>query len=238
MLFFSALSGYIVWGILISSIWIFSFVLWKKQNKVVTNDLMEHAQSHHLEQEKYLESVLATIRMHRHNLMNDLQLLLGYVQLKKLDKAQKCAEYIQAKAVQEGVLFQCGVPKLILFLYGLQANYQNVELELQPSLNLDRLFSNAEACGMLIEKIAKLFCEHTQLEHEENKLILEMYLKNDLLHVHFIYNGRYDRGCLQQNYAKMKATEAKQEVDLTLSMKEGAEEIEITALFKTNADQM
>lgn len=61
----------------------------------------------------------ASIRMlnhHRHDWMNELQILYGYIQLGKLDKSVACVERIKERMALESKISKLGIPSLV-FIY-------------------------------------------------------------------------------------------------------------------------
>lgn len=235
MFIFSAIGGYAFWGIVASVLWIAGFLIWHKRAVYFIQDRMM-TQVPHRWRDQHLKSLLKTISLHRHNFMNDLQLLLGYMQLHKFDKAQEFAENMKERAMQEGTLFHLGLPKLTLFLYHLQADHRKfvLDLELQPGLVLDQLLPDADACGQLIERLARMLCEHARPNHEHaNELSIEMYQEDRLLLVHFIFNGQCDLMGLRQAYQAIEDSVRKKGTDdLTLTMVDGHDQIEMTVEFK------
>lgn len=61
-------------------------------------------------------SVLELMNHQRHDWMNDLQLVYGYVRLKKFDKLPECVETIKERMAEESRIAKLGVPELVMFL--------------------------------------------------------------------------------------------------------------------------
>ncbi|MDP4095653.1 Spo0B domain-containing protein [Paenibacillus sp. P96] len=61
------------------------------------------------------EAANAALNHHRHDWMNDLQVLYGYIRMGKYDKSAECVERIKERAAQDSKLSKLGIPALIFF---------------------------------------------------------------------------------------------------------------------------
>ncbi|SDF25333.1 Sensor_kinase_SpoOB-type, alpha-helical domain [Fontibacillus panacisegetis] len=92
-----------------------------------------------------LESVqrtaTATLGHHRHDWMNDLQILYGYIQLGKYDKLADCVERIKERMAVEGKIARLGIPSLVFYLQSFREMNGSIQLEIyvQENLHLDDL---------------------------------------------------------------------------------------------------
>ncbi|MNO12627.1 Sporulation initiation phosphotransferase B [compost metagenome] len=97
------------------------------------------------EEKIMLESVQrtasATLGHHRHDWMNDLQILYGYIQLGKYDKLADCVERIKERMAAEGKIARLGIPSLVFYLQSFREVNGSVQLEvcIQENLHLDEL---------------------------------------------------------------------------------------------------
>ncbi|MFD2880227.1 Spo0B domain-containing protein [Paenibacillus rhizoplanae] len=60
-----------------------------------------------------------TLNHHRHDWMNDLQVLYGYIQLGKPDKSVQCVERIKERIALDSRIAKLGVPSLVFYLQSL-----------------------------------------------------------------------------------------------------------------------
>ncbi|MNE43602.1 Sporulation initiation phosphotransferase B [compost metagenome] len=83
----------------------------------------------------------ATLGHHRHDWMNDLQILYGYIQLGKYDKLADCVERIKERMAAEGKIARLGIPSLVFYLQSFREVNGSVQLEvcIQENLHLDEL---------------------------------------------------------------------------------------------------
>lgn len=99
------------------------------------------------ERRSLLESVqrtaAATLSHHRHDWMNDLQILYGYIQLRKYDKLAACVERIKERMLIESKISRLGIPSLTFYLQSFRELNSNVQLTvlIEGDLQLDALCS-------------------------------------------------------------------------------------------------
>jgi stage 0 sporulation protein B (sporulation initiation phosphotransferase) len=91
-------------------------------------------------------SAIRTLSHHRHDWMNELQILYGYLRLNKLDRAVEVVDRIRVRMDHDSKLSQLGSPELATFLLSFRVvcDSMRLEVEVQDGLHLDRLPYNAE----------------------------------------------------------------------------------------------
>ncbi|AIQ20073.1 MULTISPECIES: Spo0B domain-containing protein [Paenibacillus] len=83
-------------------------------------------------QEKTLQQAAnRTLNHHRHDWMNDLQVLYGYIQLGKPDKSVQCVERIKERIALDSRIAKLGIPSLVFYLQSFRTFRSNLELEVQ-----------------------------------------------------------------------------------------------------------
>lgn len=83
-------------------------------------------------QEKTLQQAAnRTLNHHRHDWMNDLQVLYGYIQLGKPDKSVQCVERIKERIALDSRIAKLGIPSLVFYLQSFRTFRGNLELEVQ-----------------------------------------------------------------------------------------------------------
>ncbi len=103
------------------------------------------------ERKQLLESVqrtaAATLGHHRHDWMNDLQILYGYIQLGKYDKLAGCVERIKEGMVADSKISRLGIPSLVFYLHSFREMNGSVQLEVcvQEDLQLGNLLTAEDA---------------------------------------------------------------------------------------------
>lgn len=83
-------------------------------------------------QEKTLQQAAnRTLNHHRHDWMNELQVLYGYIQLGKPDKSVQCVERIKERIALDSRIAKLGIPSLVFYLQSFRTFRSNLELEVQ-----------------------------------------------------------------------------------------------------------
>ncbi|WP_019638295.1 Spo0B domain-containing protein [Paenibacillus fonticola] len=110
------------------------------------------------ERKQLLESVqrtaTATLGHHRHDWMNDLQILYGYIQLGKVDKLVSCVDRIKERMAVESKISRLGIPALVFYLQSFREVNCSVQLavDIEGDVELGKLLS-AEDAEQLTEVI-------------------------------------------------------------------------------------
>ncbi|WP_019908994.1 Spo0B domain-containing protein [Paenibacillus sp. HW567] len=83
-------------------------------------------------QEKTLQQAAnRTLNHHRHDWMNDLQVLYGYIQLGKPDKSLECVGRIKERIALDSRISKLGIPSLVFYLQSFRTFRSSLELEVQ-----------------------------------------------------------------------------------------------------------
>ncbi|KWX80002.1 hypothetical protein AMQ84_05295 [Paenibacillus riograndensis] len=83
-------------------------------------------------QEKTLQQAAnRTLNHHRHDWMNDLQVLYGYIQLGKPDKSLECVGRIKERIALDSRIAKLGIPSLVFYLQSFRTLRSSLELEVQ-----------------------------------------------------------------------------------------------------------
>lgn len=139
----------------------------------------------------------------RHDLLNDLQILFGYIQLKKYDNLQASMEKIRGRMLQDSNLFKLGIPTLVIYLLSARCNINEFELDfdLEEEVNLADLPLNSEWIVTLMKEMVHLF-QQTVVEGEQsesvNVLSIQFVPEEEALLLDFVFRGTYDRNLLEQ----------------------------------------
>lgn len=113
----------LVWYILLT-LWV-ATVLWI----VITSIHRQHEKEQRLVIQSIEQTAIKTLNHHRHDWMNDLQILYGYIQLGKVDKSLECVGRIKERMHLETKIAKLGIPSLVFFLQSFRTTGSNVELE-------------------------------------------------------------------------------------------------------------
>ncbi|MDB5053449.1 MAG: putative sporulation initiation phosphotransferase [Bacilli bacterium] len=144
--------------------------------------------------------IIDLVSHYRHDWMNDIQLLFGYVSLKKYDKLDDCMDKIRNKALQESCVAKLGIPSLVAFFITFRLHYTmfDLELEMDQDINLAALPLDTVKVSKFVQDMVKLFHSHALLSDEEpNVLSLQFDLEEDALLFDLIYQGGFNAKALQ-----------------------------------------
>lgn len=89
-----------------------------------------HERDKDLLMESLQRTASATLGHHRHDWMNDLQILYGYIALGKHDKLLQCVERIKDRMAEESKISKLGVPSLVYYLQSFREMNKSVQLEI------------------------------------------------------------------------------------------------------------
>jgi stage 0 sporulation protein B (sporulation initiation phosphotransferase) len=177
------------WTLILFVAWTFAAgaVLWgqeRRKHREHCDRLIAHAQL----------SAIRTLSHHRHDWMNELQILYGYLRLNKLDKAVDVVDRIRVRMEHDSKLSQIGIPELSTFLLSFRTvcDTMRLEVDIQAGLHLDRLPYEAEELSKAViglvnvirfhavnsisgENVLKLF-----FRHGDGGLKIEMAYEGEL----------------------------------------------------------
>ncbi|MCJ8013781.1 Spo0B domain-containing protein [Paenibacillus sp. KQZ6P-2] len=150
-LYFVILDKSLIWGIVLV-LWVAAvlaggFVVitrrWEKQEQALLRS--------------FEETAIRTLNHHRHDWMNDLQILYGYIQLGKIDKAVQCVDRIKERMNQESKISKLGIPSLVFYLQSFRTSNSNLELEIavDQHMQLEKLSpqDGAELAAVIMQTI-------------------------------------------------------------------------------------
>jgi stage 0 sporulation protein B (sporulation initiation phosphotransferase) len=153
--------------------------------------------------------MIELISHYRHDWMNDIQLLFGYVTLKKYDKLDDCMDKIRSKALQESSTAKLGIPSLVAFFISFRLYYNALalELEMEEEINLASLPIDKEKVSRLVQMTVKLFHSHAVPSIEEsNVLSVQFDLDGEALLFDLIYQGGYEEQALKHEVQMMMSS--------------------------------
>ncbi|CAM3084545.1 Spo0B domain-containing protein [Paenibacillus sediminis] len=80
---------------------------------------------------------IKTLGHHRHDWMNELQILYGYIKLGKVDKLAGCVERIKEQMTVESKISKLGIPSLVFYLQSFRASGSTLQLDIRMDDDLD-----------------------------------------------------------------------------------------------------
>lgn len=140
------------------------------------------------------DQMMNILNHQRHDWMNNLQVLFGYIRMQKYDKLLDYMGKINAKAHQESLISKLGVPSLIWFYHSYRAESRelSLEFEMDEEINLLKLAVDPEMITRLIREVVGLFTESAETASgEPNTLSLSFDVEESGLLLDFVYQGAY-----------------------------------------------
>ncbi|UHA75836.1 Spo0B domain-containing protein [Paenibacillus sp. 481] len=140
-------------------------------------------------------SALDLMHHQRHDWMNDLQLLYGYVRLKKYDKLPVCVETIKARMTEESRISKLGVPELVMFImhHRTSGGTMPLQVSIPDSLELNRLalaVNEHQLTDVVIQAVQTFrFAPKVEIEHS-NPLHLAFAREPEGLVIRYQYEGK------------------------------------------------
>lgn len=148
-------------------------------------------------QEQDRQTFIRTLSRHRHDWMNDLQILYGYIQLNKPDKAAKIVDRIRERMETGSRISQLGHHELSLFLLSFETicNHVRLDVKISEGIALDRLRQGAGpfASG-LMRLINMVRIRAKPAGVKENVLSLNMSRANESLLLEISFDGNWIPG--------------------------------------------
>ncbi|WP_256252778.1 Spo0B domain-containing protein [Paenibacillus sp. UNC496MF] len=142
-------------------------------------------------------AAIATLNHHRHDWMNDLQIVYGYIRMGKTDKTIQCVEQIRERMQTESKIAKLGVPALVLFLQSFRTttNAMVIDMDIDGEVNLAELFPNGERAAHAIIELIRAYREAAASNGgEPAKLLVDLSAEEDKLMLSFYFDGELASG--------------------------------------------
>ncbi|CAM3507022.1 Spo0B domain-containing protein [Marinicrinis lubricantis] len=133
--------------------------------------------------------------IHRHDLLNDVQLLMAYLKMNKIDKLQKCVDNMKQRLLDESLLFKIGSPSFTSRLFALKLGWKSAVLTIEgdfPERIMEKCTERecSEEAVLQVLQMLKRCSLHT--EGEPNCLSLHISMTDGLLRMDMNYEGAYN----------------------------------------------
>jgi hypothetical protein len=138
------------------------------------------------------EDVIAIINRHRHDWMNDLQVLFGYIQMNRHDRIKEYIGRLSDKLSRESMVSKLADPGLVAYLYRFRAVCDRLGLEVIPAgeINLTKLGKTGEQAACWIPPVIEAFAGAAIPEEAEtNRLTVTIDRLDERLSVRFSFAG-------------------------------------------------
>ena len=102
---------------------------------------------------------IRTLNHHRHDWMNDLQVLFGYIRMNKADKSVQYIEQIRDRMIVESKISKLGIPSLVTFMQSFRTMTHSLQLEVivEDELNIAELPIDGELAAETIVELMNAY---------------------------------------------------------------------------------
>ena len=140
-------------------------------------------------------TAIRTLNHHRHDWMNDLQVLYGYIRMNKPDKSVECVENIRRRMQAESRIAKLGVPSLILYAQSFRTTPGPItlRLELPDELNLAELPLDAEAAAAALIDVINVYRYGAKPSGEPAQLTVRLDREESALKALLRFDGEFIR---------------------------------------------
>ena len=149
------------------------------------------------------EDIIRILNHHRHDWMNDLQVLFGYIQLNKQDKLRAYAQSLTEKLYRESLVSRLGVVELVLYFAMFRTEHRMLTLtvNLERELDLGAYGEDGKRLAAWIMKLADALAAAALpagIDPNELVVTLDTVEEEDgcWLTAVFTYTGTYDASLL------------------------------------------
>ncbi|MFD2116466.1 Spo0B domain-containing protein [Paenibacillus yanchengensis] len=176
------------WPYLLLAIWlIIVFIYWLQVERK-----LHERQLDQLTEAMQLANI-KTINYHRHDWMNELQVLYGYASLKRYEQGLEYMSQTKDKLMIESQIAKLGSPLLISYLYSFRTlqGYVVLDMDIEGTVVLDQLLAQwrkfSEVMIEIIE-IYRLLADTSNLT--SNRLVFKLKAENKFVYAQFCYEGQ------------------------------------------------
>ncbi|MBM7563765.1 Spo0B domain-containing protein [Paenibacillus sacheonensis] len=170
------------------------FLAWTAAAAVLWNRSLAREQARRLEvlERSLQQTAIATLNHHRHDWMNDLQIIFGYIRMGKTDKTIQCVEQIKERMTSESKIAKLGVPSLVMFLqsFRTRTNSMIIDMDIEGEVNLAELLPEKErAANAIIELIQAYRSAAASGSGDASRLLMDLSMDGKKLQLSFHFDG-------------------------------------------------
>lgn len=149
-----------------------------------------------------MNQLIEVINHQRHDWLNHIQVLLGYLKLQKYDLCEEYMYRVIKEANRDTLVARLAHPSLVAYLLSFNALHKEVVLDVEipaPFSLLDR-----PDLGDCIFHVVETYRRHAQANTEPNTLLLTLTYDGEHLHGVADYAGRLDAAGMKQTLATIE----------------------------------
>lgn len=148
----------------------------------------------HVQEQRLQQAAIRTLGHHRHDWMNELQVLYGYIQLGKPDKSIQCVERIKESIALDSRIAKLGIPSLVFYLQSYRTYSTSLDLVIQVEEGLqlsDKLTpeTGEELTSMVMQTVRAYQYSGRAAQGDSGRLELDFRQSGDDILISF-HGGR------------------------------------------------
>lgn len=140
------------------------------------------------------QAAIRTLNHHRHDWMNDLQVLYGYIQLGKPDKTVQTVERIKERIALDSLIAKLGIPSLVFYIQSFRTHSTSMELlvQMDEGMSLEDKLSKEtqdELTSVIMQTVRAYQYSEFSPQGEARKLVLHFRLEGQDIVISFEAEG-------------------------------------------------
>ncbi|MFX3634896.1 MAG: Spo0B domain-containing protein [Candidatus Pristimantibacillus sp.] len=178
-----------------SSVWLLAlFLVWLTTAAAVWiwAERREHAERLARTVHTMQASGIRTLNHHRHDWMNDLQVIYGYIRMNKPDKAVEYVDKIRERMIAESQIAKLGVPSLVSYIQSFRTltNSLQLHVKIAQDINLNELPIDSLNVAETLMQIINTYRFAVKTGYgDPASLTMEMTTDGQVLFAAFYYQG-------------------------------------------------
>lgn len=142
------------------------------------------------------KDIIGYLREQRHDFMNHIQVIWGYLQINKSEQAVSYIKEVNRKNESLGRVLKLGNSKAALFFYDLikKAHIMgfNVDFEVE-SEDLDGYFTSDSSMKFeVIDEVFHGILKKTECRENHNEIFLDLFAEDDILYIQLSNTSNFD----------------------------------------------
>lgn len=155
-------------------------------------------------------TAIHTLNHHRHDWMNELQIVYGYIQLKKHDQLLQSVGKIKERMAQESKISKLGIPSLVLYFHSFRTCNADMQLDVRLDEEIDltdlRMAIDAETLSQTIQDTVRIFQYIPRQTYDDERVLQVMFQKRPgELRVAYRWEGEVPLDALDDVRQKMNS---------------------------------
>ncbi len=138
------------------------------------------------------EDMVELLRHYRHDWMNQIQLIMGYASMGKLDKVKAKLDDFVAEAENERKLQNLNMPKTIIWLMSFNWRYDNFRINYQVDLEDTTIPINDDKIHTRLNKMMGILIDHSsKMELYNGEFTLKKQLETGNVQIFVSFQGDF-----------------------------------------------